>query len=153
MTHDRSNNGERRFHLKKHGACTVAQGVEPRMAVLIPSDACFAHMADNPVFQMVVIRKWIKGRHVLYKHNIRIIILRPSVFDIINDRPAYCIRDREGKGLMRFMLDNREFFIVSVEVPEPEIFDIADPQPKNTCKQDHSVISFPDRACAVNCTQ
>ena len=90
---------------------------------------------------------------MLYKNHIRIIILRTSVFDIVNDRPPYRIRDREGKRLMRFMLDNGKFFIVPVEVAKPEIFDIAHPQPKNTCKQDHSVIPFPNRACAVNCMQ
>ena len=51
---------------------------------------------------------------------------------------------------MRFMLDNGKFFIALVEVAKPEIFDIADPQPKNTCQQDHSVIPFPDWRGDVN---
>src|SRR5699024_3186278 len=153
MAHDRSDNGERCFHLQKHGTCAMSQGVESRMTVPIPADACFAHMADDPVFQMIVIRKRIKRRHMLYKNNIRIIILRASIFDIINDCPAYCIWYREGKRLMRFMLDNGELFIAPVEVAKPEIFDITDPQPKNTCQQDHSIIPFPDRTGTVNCMQ
>src|SRR5699024_7394579 len=134
MPHDRSNNRERRFHLQKHGTCAMTQGVESRMTVLIPADACFAHVINDPVFQMIIIRKRIKRRHMLYKNNIRIIILRTSVFDIVNDRPPYRIWYRERKRLMRFMLDNGKFFIVPVEVAKPVIFDIADPQPKNTCK-------------------
>ena len=51
---------------------------------------------------------------------------------------------------MCFMLYERQLFIFPVKVLETQVFDISNPKTKNTCKKDHCIVTFSDRAVPIN---
>ena len=65
---------------------------ESRSAFCTLVDTCFSSLSYKLLLHMVFIADRIKWWHMLQKHMVCFMIQRTSVFDIINHRPAYCIR-------------------------------------------------------------
>ena len=84
------------------------------------------------------------------KNEIRGIIPGAAVTDVVYDCPANEIGKRKFQRFLRFLLDQGQFFVIPVEVREPEVLDIADPKAQHTCQQYHGVVTLADRTVPVN---
>ena len=124
--------------------------MKPGMFFCTLIDTCFPHVSYKLLLHMVFVTDRIKWRHMFQEHMVRFIILRASVFDIINHRPAYCIRYWQSQWFMCFVLYEGQIFIFPVKVLETQIFDISNPKPKNTRKKDHRIVTFSYRTVPVN---
>ena len=74
--------------------------------LFLPSvDSCLSHVKNDPLCEVIIVRDWVKRRHVLQEDNVGIIVGRAPVPDIINDRPSNRIRKGKRYRLMCFMLN------------------------------------------------
>ena len=100
--------------------------------ILVPPYPRLIHMVDNALLKMVVVSERIERWHMFEKDEVRTVKFGAAILDVVNDGPSNSIRNRQGKRLLRFLLNNGKYFTVPVEIVKTKRFDVADSKSKNT---------------------
>jgi hypothetical protein len=76
--------------------------------------------------------------------------LRAAVPDVVDDRPADVVQQRQAQRPARLVLNDRDLLRPPVEVAQFEATQIRDPQAQPGGRQDHRVVAFPRGGLAID---
>ena len=76
--------------------------------------------------------------------------LGPAASDVVDDRPADVVEQRQAQRPARLVLDDRDLLRPPVEVAQFEATQIRDPQAQPGGRQDHRVVAFAGGGLAID---